>query len=322
MESIKNWLKSHLVCPRDHSELSIINNVIKCKKEHTYKMVDNIPIFLLDDYKETHGACHASLKEVEESRIGQNVEHVNSDIDPFVQNEIAATNGLLWKPLINRLTSYPIPEIPIPYSEKKYFLDIGCNWGRWCLSAAKKGYIPIGIDPSINAIRAARRIAKQLSINAYFIVGDARFLPFSNNSFDTIFSYSVLQHFSKDDLVLSLKEISRVLKASGFSLIQLAHKFGLWNLCNQLRKGLREQKSFDVRYWTLDELKEIFSTCIGPSGILCDAYLNLNPDIKNIELMPYYCKAVIIISEILRKASLKFPFLTNFADSVYITSKK
>ena len=57
----------------------------------------------------------------------------------------------------------------------------------------------MGIDPSLDAVLAARRVSRQLGVEASFVVGDARFLPFANDSFDTVFCYSVLQHFSKEN---------------------------------------------------------------------------------------------------------------------------
>jgi ubiquinone/menaquinone biosynthesis C-methylase UbiE len=53
------------------------------------------------------------------------------------------------------------------------------------------------------------------------VVGDARFLPFADNSFNTVFSYSVFQHFSKENTKISLDEAARVLKKNGKSLIQM-----------------------------------------------------------------------------------------------------
>ena len=46
------------------------------------------------------------------------------------------------------------------------------------MSAAKKGYRAVGIDPSLGAVMAARRVARQLGLEIKCIVGDARFLPF------------------------------------------------------------------------------------------------------------------------------------------------
>lgn len=55
----------------------------------------------------------------------------------------------------------------------------------------------MGIDPSLKAIRAARRVARQLGVEAFYIVGDNRFLPFRTETLDQFFSYSVLQHLSR-----------------------------------------------------------------------------------------------------------------------------
>jgi SAM-dependent methyltransferase len=117
------------------------------------------------------------------------------EIDPFVQNIIAATNGMLYISLIGKLTDYPIPYLRLPSGEGKRFLEIGCNWGRWCIAAARLGYRPVGIDPSLKGIRAARQVAQQLGIEAHYVVADGRYLPFANGTFDQVFSYSVLQHF-------------------------------------------------------------------------------------------------------------------------------
>jgi len=57
----------------------------------------------------------------------------------------------------------------------------------------------VGIYPSLDALRAARRVAAQLQVRAGFVVGDARALPFAAGTFDVAFSYSVLQHFDKVD---------------------------------------------------------------------------------------------------------------------------
>ena len=100
-------------------------------------------------------------------------------IDPVVAYLIAATNGLMYRHLIGRLESYPIPDIDLPPGEGRTLLDVGCSWGRWSLAAARLGYTVIGIDPSLGAVMAARRVARQLNLAATFLVGDARHLPFA-----------------------------------------------------------------------------------------------------------------------------------------------
>jgi ubiquinone/menaquinone biosynthesis C-methylase UbiE len=102
-------------------------------------------------------------------------------------------------------------------------LDIGCNWGRWSIAAARKGFSVVGIDPSLGAVMAARRIANELNLNIKYLVADGRFLLFPDNHFKVAHSYSVLQHFSKDDARRTIAQISRVLEPGGLAKIQMAN---------------------------------------------------------------------------------------------------
>jgi 2-polyprenyl-3-methyl-5-hydroxy-6-metoxy-1,4-benzoquinol methylase len=188
------WIEEHLVCPRDYKNLKARDNVLVCSAGHTYPYIDGIPIMLLKEAKPTHGEYYKTFEQLITDRSLYPIDdEINRDaVDPYVQKVVAATCGIMFKPLINKLSRYPIPELPLPQSSGQYFLDIGCNWGRWCIAAARKGYIPIGIDPSLDAIRAARRVAKQLGVSVNYLVADARYLPFSTKKFDIVFSYSVL----------------------------------------------------------------------------------------------------------------------------------
>ena len=117
----------------------------------------------------------------------------------------AATNGIAYRHLVGKLKEYPLPEIRLPQGNRQTFLDIGCSWGRWCIAAARKGYTPIGIDPSLGAVMAANRIARQMGLQIKYVVGDGRFLPFKPEALDCVFSYSVLQHFSREDVAQRLR---------------------------------------------------------------------------------------------------------------------
>lgn len=89
-------------------------------------------------------------------------------------------------------------------------LDVGCGTGDWVDYLTKLGYQATGVDYSPDAIALARQQQGK------FRVMDATQLDFPKNSFDAVFSIEVAEHVTQKDLILSLKEIRRVLKPGGF----------------------------------------------------------------------------------------------------------
>ncbi|OGX15722.1 MAG: hypothetical protein A2166_03060 [Omnitrophica WOR_2 bacterium RBG_13_41_10] len=243
-------------------------------------------------------------------------------IDPVVNVIIGATSGHLYKDLIGRLESYPIPELRLEGGHGKKLLDIGCNWGRWSAAAYKLGYGVVGIDPSLGAIMAAKRVSNSLNFDIKYVVADARFLPFSNKYFDVVFSYSVLQHLDRRNVELCLKETSRLLKDNGYSFIQLANKFGMRSFYHQLKRGFRESLNFEVRYWTPSEMVAAFNAFIGETSLEVDGYFGLGIQKSDIELMSKFHQIIINVSEALRRMSKIFSPIVYLADSLYVRSMK
>jgi len=206
-------------------------------------------------------------------------------IDSAVKFLVGATNGILYRHLIGKLTSYTIPELRLHSGGGKRFLDIGCSWGRWSVAAARLGYQPVGIDPSLGAVLAARRVCLELGLKADFVVGDARFLPFADQTFDTTFSYSTMQHFSRQDALIYLAEIGRVLKPGGESLNQMPNTFGIRCLYHQVMRKFRSPVHFEVRYWTVPELQRAFSSSIGPSQFSVDCFFGIGLQAADAHLM-------------------------------------
>ena len=313
-----------VVCPRDQAELRREENFLVCDEGHRYRVVEGIPILLVSEAEQTHIEGTRALAIAETGDISQlrQIQIIPGEIDPFVKNAIGATNGGLYQHLVGNLTEYPIPELRLPPGEGKLFLEIGCNWGRWCIAASRAGYQPIGIDPSLKGIRAARRVAAQLGIDALYLVADGRYLPFRNSVMDEIFSYSVLQHLSKDHVRLILGEVHRVLKPGGETLVQLPNAMGARCLYHQARRGFRKARDFEVRYWTIPELKSMFSDEIGPTRISVDGYLSLNAQISDVRFLPTRYKALVYSSEALRRVSEFIPPLSYVADSLYVTATR
>ncbi|HLY21480.1 MAG TPA: methyltransferase domain-containing protein [bacterium] len=321
-----SWLREHLVCPRDHGALREEGDTLVCPAGHAYPCVGGIPVMLLSDVPPTHVAFHETLSRVGDAAApggrAATGRAAAGGVDPFVQDAVAGTCGNMYRRLVGRLTEYPIPDVRLPPGGGRVFLDVGCNWGRWCVSAARKGYRAVGVDPSLEAIEAARRVAHQLGAAAIYVVADARHLPFRAGSFDVAFSYSVLQHFDKGDARKALAEIGRVLGASGISIIQMPNAFGLRNLYHQARRGFRRTRAFEVRYWSPRELRRVFARAIGPTSLFADGYFSLNPQASDQELLPPPFRYVVYCSELIRHLSERLPWLVLGADSLYVRSRR
>jgi SAM-dependent methyltransferase/uncharacterized protein YbaR (Trm112 family) len=309
-----------LVCPRDHQVLEEQERHLICPNGHLYPIVEGIPILLLSEIPQTHveGTRSLQVGASGELRSTPLPSPPPGEIDSFVQNIIAATNGMLYIGLIGKLTEYPIPHLRLPPGDGKRFLEIGCNWGRWCVAAARMGYRPVGIDPSLKGIRAARQVARHLGIEAHYVVADGRYLPFASGTFDQVFSYSVLQHLSRENARITLREVARALHSSGGFLVQMPNCFGIRCLYHQARRGFREGRDFDVRYWTPRELTSTFRATFGCAHIFADGFFSLNPQISDVSFLPWKSRTVVYTSEVLRKISeILFP-LTYVADSLYV----
>jgi SAM-dependent methyltransferase len=311
-----------LVCPREGRELRPEGGGLVCGEAHRYPLADGIPVLLLEDEPPTHMACSVSLEQAESE--GDSLAASDTEIDPVVQEVVAATCGRLYRHLVGRLETYPIPELPLPSGEGALFLEVGCNWGRWCVAAARRGYRVVGIDPSLRAIACARRVASRLGVDVTYLVADARHLPFPDASFDVVFSYSVFQHFAKPEALASFDEIGRVLRPGGLAKLQLANLFGTRSLWNQLReRRFREpRRLFDVRYWSPAELREELTRRVGPTALEVDGFFTLNAQTAGLELLPRRYRLVVHASEVLRRASGRLAPLRYAADSLYAVSRR
>lgn len=345
--SIDPWYVTHLVCPRDQLCLEERDGQLVCLDGHAYPVVDGIPVMLLDDVPQTIGIAETSIASARASRSVQHDAPITGlyletlglgaaekdgirklamdgrcPIDPVVAYAVGATNGNMYKHLIGELKSYPIPELHVPVGRGELLLDIGCSWGRWSIAAARKGYAVVGIDPSLGAVMAARRVGESLGLSIRNVVADARFLPFADGSFDRAFSYSVIQHFSPEDAASAVAEIGRTLKAGGSSMVQFPTVFGVRCLYQQLRRRFRNPAGFEVRYWTIQALKALFTEAVGPNSIAVDCFFGIGLQDADAPFMPIALRALLMLSKACRKLSLVAPPLKYLADSVYVSAVK
>lgn len=99
-------------------------------------------------------------------------------------------------------------------------LDVGSGPGHAAVKLARESH-PIhvvGVDRSASMVAQARQLARRAHVpNVSFLPADALYLPFSEESFDLVYSIASIKHWS--DRRRGLAEIHRVLKLGGSAVI-------------------------------------------------------------------------------------------------------
>jgi SAM-dependent methyltransferase len=147
---------------------------------------------------------------------------------------------------INRLKA-------IGFSGLGAVLDAGCGYGQWSihLAAINKQVHCIDFDP--NRINILSAIAEQVKAdNLKAMVGSIEAIEFPDNTFDAVFSYSVLL---MTDYKKAVKEFLRVLKPNG-KLYICSNGLG-WYLHNILT-GHNSSTDFDARQMGIETIENTF----------------------------------------------------------------
>lgn len=96
-------------------------------------------------------------------------------------------------------------------------LDIGCGTGT--LAVVIKRLYPevdlVGVDPDAKALGRARRKARRAAVTIRFDEGFSDELPYSDASFDRVFSCFMLHHLRADEKGKALGEMRRVVAPGG-----------------------------------------------------------------------------------------------------------
>ena len=247
-----------------YEKISFLGDHLKCQKcKKKYNIIDGVPILLIDN---SYFIKKNPKNLFEKKYDTNNLYKKNSQgLYKYICKFIPSTSGFLYKEknLKNGFFySYPIPTIDLPKAKAKRnkFLDLGCGWGRWVFSAAKKKYFAIGVDANINFLILANRIAREKNYNSIFIMADIKKLPFKKESFDIVFSYSVIQHFSFSNISKILTEVINILKKKGIFKFQTMNFFGIRNQYYLFKKLYKKPKNFDVYYYSIKSMKKLLKS--------------------------------------------------------------
>jgi ubiquinone/menaquinone biosynthesis C-methylase UbiE len=107
----------------------------------------------------------------------------------------------------------------------KLVLEIGCGSGIDSAEFARNGAKVISTDLTHAGTELTHALLKENGLPALVIQCDAKNLPFSNETFDCVYSFGVLHHFPEVDAALT--EIHRVLKPGGQVMVMLYHRDSL-----------------------------------------------------------------------------------------------
>jgi 2-polyprenyl-3-methyl-5-hydroxy-6-metoxy-1,4-benzoquinol methylase len=329
-----------LRCPLNGDALRVDGEWLISTKGERYPIIQGVPVLLVETNDPTLWVVSASYNAARDNsndvyhedtigcgpvELGRLRDKLKSDkdanVDPVIASLVAATGGHLYLDLVGALPEVPIPNIRLSESAGS-LLDIGCNWGRWSIAAARKGRTVVGIDPSLGAVLAAKRLADKLGVDAQFIVGDALRLPFAAGTFDTVFSYSVLQHFSREDCAAAIREAARVSALDGSLMVQMPNAFGLRSSYHIARRRCRSVSGFAVRYYTPRNLSRMFADNYGANRLEVDGYFGLGIQPSDRRLLSPFKRRVIDASEFLRGVARWLPGLKYIADSLYVHAQK
>lgn len=106
-------------------------------------------------------------------------------------------------------------------NQKLKVLDIGCGVVPLCNYVSLKGHDVIALDPIKSDIDFLIKndMNQFYNSNVQYIHGYGEKLPFEDNSFDVVYSVSVMEHIASGNDLIVLSEMLRVLKVGGKLII-------------------------------------------------------------------------------------------------------
>lgn len=92
--------------------------------------------------------------------------------------------------------------------QAKTVCDAGCGCGIYCTKLLRNGFSVFGFDVSEDAVQIAKGNAPEAELKT----ADIRMTGYDSDSFDAVISRDVLDHMTKENAQLALRELCRIVK--------------------------------------------------------------------------------------------------------------
>lgn len=215
--------------------------------------------------------------------------------------------------------------ILLKYIRKNFkILDAGCANGlfSFAISTSCKEVRGIDINEQFLSIAREKSQEKQKD-NLHFLFGDLENIPFEEEEFDCVFSYSCL--VLVEDVHKALKECMRVVKKNGYLILDITGKHNLSR--NFWRDYYIHKGHHSFNAFSYDEI-EIFCR-LNQIRILETHALGFLDQWKYLPFISRFSAKLPWVDKILHTKSFdldyavsNLPFLKNFANRWYIVCQK
>lgn len=160
-------------------------------------------------------------------------------------------------------------------------------------------------------------------------------MPLKNNSFDRVFSFSFLQHFSEKNLNIILINTFNKMKDKGVFKTQMVNKFSVRGIYNNFKiKFFREnmiktgkmdkrvdEDNFTVRYFSISKINKVFRQYYLLKKIENYSFFT-QAQYSDFDIFSKKFKLFLIISNFLNYISKYVFFLKYISDNILLTLSK
>jgi len=147
-------------------------------------------------------------------------------------------------------------------------LEIGCGTGHNLVYFDSLGLAATGIDQSPQMLRVA---AAKIPPGSRLVQGDARRLPFADNSFDTVALITTLEFVTDPSQVIA--EAARVCRGSLY--LGVLNRTSALGIQRRIKARLRESIYRRGRFYTIRELETMLHRVLGQVNIYWESTLVL-----------------------------------------------